>query len=265
MLRHLLLGCLALVALPACKRDSTVIDDALPAAQAMDAVELSLLEASLVVASTNGLDPDVTGDQAATAAAQATTKVFGPASCVSVVVKGTAVSYTLANCTGPFHAGRITGKLDVVFSVGADGLHAQASATELHIGGATIDIASEGLYTKSGTESRLDVDTHGAGTGSRGNRLQRDGAYTFTWDGIGGCAGLDGDIQTRVGLKTWSTTITSLRRCAGGCPEAGGSIVHDARPLGARVTITFDGTGTAAWQSSRGGRGSIDLACADGA
>ncbi|UQA63004.1 hypothetical protein [Polyangium aurulentum] len=256
------LGCLTLLALSACGGGE---DDTLDAEQAMDAVELSQREAALVVASTHPLDPTMTAEQAAEAAALSASLVYRPAGCFTTLVQGTAITYTLADCTGPFKMNLINGKVEVVYSVGADGLHAQTTAKALRIGDVSLEIESEGFLSVEGAWRKLQVSTRGAGVGSRGHRVERDGAYTVTWNKVEECVGFEGAFETRAGERQFETTATGLSRCAGQCPAAGGRIVHEAIHSGLRIQIDFDGTDTVRWTSSSGSQGTVAISCGGGA
>jgi hypothetical protein len=262
MKRSLLpIGCLTLLPFSGCEGG----DDILDAEQAMDSVELLQSEASLVVASTHALEATMTAEQAAEAAALTTPLVYWPAGCVTTLVQGTAITYTLNDCTGPFEMNLINGKVEVVYSVGADGLHAQATAQDLRVGDVTLDIASEGFLSVERARRKLRVSTRGAGIGSRGHRVERDGAYTVTWNKIEECAGFEGTFETRAGERQFETTATGLARWSSQCPAAGGRIVHEALNKGLRIQINFDGTDTVRWTSSSGDAGTVGLSCGAGA
>jgi len=262
MKRPLPLAYLALAALAAC--GPTGSDDDISVEQALDAVEISQHESALVVASMPPLDVSSTAELAALAAAKAAPLAFLPEGCVSTEVQGTAITYTLKGCTGPFRTRLVTGKLEVVYSLGASGLHAQLTARDLRVGGVTLDVDSEGLFSIDGVERRASVKTHGAGVDRRGNRVERDGAYTLTWDPVDDCLGFDGVWETQVLARKWQTQVEGIERCAGACPAAGGRIVYEEEPLGPRLEITFDGNDAASWTSSQGESGVVALLCAAG-
>jgi hypothetical protein len=256
------IGCTTLLALSGCEGSD---DDTTDAEQAMDSVDVSQREAALVVASTHPLEPQMSAEEAASAAALSAPLVYRPAGCVTTLVQGTAITYTLDDCTGPFRMNRIDGKVEVVYSVGAGGLHAQTTARDLRIGPVTLDVASEGSFSVEGAWRKLRVSTRGVGTGPRGHRIERDGAYTVKWNKVEGCVGFEGAFETRAGERRFETTATGLSRCAGECPAAGGEIVHEAIHKGLRIQLDFDGTDTARWTSSGGGEGTIGLFCGAGA
>jgi len=263
---HLFFGWFALVATGACGDGEG--DVSVEVERALDSVEISQKESALVIGSIARLDP-ATADPnlAAENAVKNAGLVFRPADCVEAEPLGNAVRYTLSNCTGPFKTAKISGVFEVVYSVGATGLHAQGAAEGLKIGAISIDIDSEGLFAldDDGVTRRLVVQTHGAGVGSRGHQIERRGSYTVTWNDVEKCATFDGDFETDVGSRSFHTAVSGLSRCVGECPAAGGKIVHEAEASGITIRIDFDGSRKATWTSSGGATGKIDLFCGAGA
>jgi hypothetical protein len=258
---HILFGWFLLFSTSACERGE---DESIDVEQAMDSFELSQQESALVVASIAKLEPGTQDPNlAAVNAAAAAGLVFRPAECVDTEIRDNTVRYVLSGCTGPFKTARIEGTLDVVYTVGADGLHALGTATGLRVGAAVLDIESEGSYSLDGdgVTRRLVVGTRGSGTGPRGHRIDREGSYAVTWNEVEKCVTFDGTFETRVSRRDFRTQVSRVSRCAGECPKAGGEIVHEAALLGIRIRITFDGTSEATWTSSKGAAGKIDLLC----
>ena len=243
-------------------------DESLDVEQALDSFDLSQDEASLVVASIARLDPKSADPDLAAAKAAATAGlVFRPADCVTTTRENNTVRYLLSGCIGPFKTAKVEGTLDVVYSVGAKGLHALASARDLRASRTVLDIDSEGLFSLDGDGEtrRLVVNASGVGLGPRGHRIERSGAYTVTWNAMEKCATFDGDFETLVDARSFRTAVNGFARCAGECPAAGGAIVHENDTRDVRIQITFDGSAQATWVSSRGQGGTIPLFCGAGA
>ena len=57
-----------------------------------------------------------------------------------------------------------------------------------------------------------------------------------------------------------STEVSGLKKCSSSCAAAGGVIKHTGA-LGKIVTVSLDGSSTAAWSTSAGKSGTIDLGC----
>jgi hypothetical protein len=243
-------------------------DESVDVEEALDSFDVSQNEAALVVASIARLDPkSADPDLAATKAAAVAGLVFRPAECVVATRENNTVRYLLSGCVAPFKTAKLDGTVDVVYSVGASGLHALASARDLHASRVILDIDSEGLFSldADGETRRLVVNTSGEGLGPRGHRIERGGAYTVTWNATEKCATFEGDFETRTSARAFHTAVRGFARCAGECPAAGGEVVHEQEDLGVRIRITFDGSDQAAWSSSRGQSGTIPLFCGAGA
>ncbi|MRG98446.1 hypothetical protein [Polyangium spumosum] len=239
-------------------------DERVDVEQALDSFDVSQNEASLVVASIARLDPTSADPDLAAAKAAATAGlVFRPTDCVSTTRQDNTVRYLLSGCVGPFKTTKLDGTLDVVYSVGASGLHALASARDLRASRVVLDIDSEGSFSidEDGETRRLVVSTSGAGQGPRGHRIERVGSYTVTWNATEKCATFDGDFETRASARSFHTAVKGFARCAGECPAAGGSILHEQSDRDVHIRITFDGSAEATWSSSRGPSGKIPLFC----
>lgn len=257
MKRSLVLAALALLALPAC---APVSEDAL-AEEAADSVETSEGEAALVVAATDAVDPAMTAEEAAQAAAGAADRMFRPAGCATAEVQGATVTYTLNDCTGPLGVVSIDGTAQAVMSVEADGIHAAITGSGVAARGATLEMQADALYQVDNGIKTLSVTTNGSGTGPRGNSVERHGDYTITWNPTTQCATLDGSWAAEASTgRSRSTTVTGVERCADQCPSAGGEIVHTGR-RGVTVTLSFDGSDAASWSTSNGKSGTVDLSC----
>jgi len=246
---------------PGCKKTEQQTGQEPVAGEAVDSVDVAQNEAALVVAASDTAGAEATADQAAQAAVTAAPTAYSPKECVTAELTGkSTVLYTLDDCTGPYGLIHVTGEVTVVFSDQSDGLHAHATATGLSINGATIDLDANATYEVSGTQKTLSVTTQGKGTGPRGNSITRSGEYTATWDSGTSCFGLDGDWSTRVGVVAWDTKVAGYDRCATECPASGGSISWTGQN-GKSLTVTFDGTDAAKWQTSTGKSGTVDLFC----
>ncbi len=243
-------------------------DESVDVEQALDSFEVSQHEAALVVASIARLDPSAPDPELAAAKAAATAGlVFRPADCVTAERENNTVRYVLSSCTGPFRTAKVDGTLGVVYSVGATGLHALASARDLRVGRVVLDIDSEGLFSLDGDGEtrRLVVSTSGVGQGPRGHRIERKGSYTVTWNATERCATFDGAFESLVNTRAFRTTVRGFARCEGECPEAGGEVVHEQSALDGSIRITYDGSAEATWASSGGQGGKIPLFCGAGA
>jgi hypothetical protein len=235
--------------------------DATSAAEALDSTDSASNEGAVLAASTDSVSMSMSAPEAAGAAAAHAHAFYQPAGCATALATGATVTYTFKDCTGPWGLVHVTGTVVVSYSLGLDGLHATATASDLSVNGATVDINAAAVYQISGTTKTLTVTSMGAGTGARGTRFARQGAYTVSWDGATGCGALDGEWSTTIAGLTWSTTVSGLKKCVGMCPAAGGTVTHVRALAGVTLTIRFDGSDIARWSSSSGLSGTVDLLC----
>lgn len=228
--------------------------------EALDSTDTAQSQSALLVPATSDAVNGMSADQIAATAASKAGTYYQPANCVTATATGPTTVYKLNDCTGPHGLVHVTGTVTVVFSVAGDGVHAVATAKELKVNSAVIDVDAAAVYTVNGDTKKLQVTSKTSGTGVRGNFFVHTGAYVATWDAT--CMTLDGAWQTKAGGYTWSTTVANYKRCSGMCPAAGGSVVYTGGISGVTVTVTFDGGGTAKWVSSRGRTGAVIVNCA---
>ncbi len=254
-------------ALLSCKKSGS--DDLGFASEAIDSTDSSESEGDVLFAAADALPTVVImkplaaaapGEAEATMVAAHAGVYFQPASCVTATAAGNVVTYVLDDCTGPHGRLHMSGTATATITVDAMGSYVvDVAGTGLMVNGATLDLAAHGVFSVSGTTKQVVVTTMGQGVGPRGHVITRGGDYTISWSDTQ-CRDFDGAWSTDVGGLHWSTTVSGLHRCAGMCP-ASGTISHTGGISGVTLTITFDGTSTAAWTSSRGRSGTIDLLC----
>ncbi|MEW5738550.1 MAG: hypothetical protein AB1938_06460 [Myxococcota bacterium] len=200
-----------------------------------------------------------TGEALAQAAAARVPTRMTPSGCVVATQMGATVTYVLTNCTGPWGLVKVSGTLTVVYSRGMGGaVQAVVTGNGIKANNATFDVNATVNATQAAGVKRAQVTSQSTGTGPRGASLERQGSYTVTWDEASGCLTLDGVWETKVALRSWTTTVTAFKKCAGACPAAGGSIVVEAARL--TVTLTYDGSSTAAWTANNRS-GTVKLLC----
>lgn len=184
--------------------------------------------------------------------------------CVTSTRNLNVVTYVLLNCTGPYGLVKVSGTMVVTYTRQVDGsIKADATGTGLKVNDGTLDLTATAIYSKdaAGLEHVV-VNTHGVGTGARGHTGDRVGNYTVTRDQTAGCVSLEGKWTTQWdgSRATTSTQVTGLKKCSGACPAAGGVVKHTGI-LGKVLTLTFDGTSVAAWSSTNGKSGTVNLQC----
>lgn len=213
--------------------------------------EASLLSATLDGAMTAG----VTADQAAAAIAARATARYNPSGCLVVTQTGTHLSLVFSNCVGPRGLRALDGTLEIDITATPDKVIADATATGFQIGRSTLDIAATATLTGTATTQTLAVVTHTVGVGGLGFELEHDGDYAVTWDDR--CVSIEGAWSSSRGDASRSTTA-DVTRCIDECPIG---TVTRTTVRGNTIEVTFDGSPTASWSSSRGRSGTFRLAC----
>lgn len=253
----LFLSLLAFVSLSGC---GSSVDEFL-AEQAVDSTDLAQSESGLTVESVSDYDFVVTPEQLAQRAAANASNRFSPGSCVTATASGPTITYQLNDCTGRFGLVHVTGTLVATFSPVQGGIQAKISGAGLKVNRATLELNSVATYTRNGSDEILAVNTQAVGVGPRGNTVTRQGDYLLSWNDNSECLTLDGNWETVVGLRTWTTDVLGFEKCRGSCPKAGGKITWHGGIRNVTITVDFDGDDTANWKSTRRGSGTIDLFC----
>ncbi len=244
----------AVVALTACKQTG----EAAWASQAADSSDVVHGESAMLITATDGIDSTMSSEQAAGTAADHVGTFYRPAGCLTKALSGNVLTLTFDDCTGPYGLVHVTGVVEVTYTIDAGVIGYHATSTGLHVNGAVVDIDNEGTYAKTGDTATIEAKTGGAGVGPRGNRITRNGTYTFGWNSSTSCMDLDGSWMTTVGALDWTTTVSGFHGCDGTCP-ASGSIRWENSHNG--LTLSFDGTSHPAWSTDSGKSGTVSLFC----
>lgn len=231
------------------------------AGQANDSVDVVQGESALLMAATENVDPSMSGEEAAVAAADGASRFWRPSGCLTATVDGRTVTYELDDCSGPYGLLHVTGTVLVTYTVQGEGIGYESSADDLDINGAIVDINGQGVYNRSGTRHEIVGSINGSGVGPRGHEFSRQGNRTVSWDTETECFALDGVWMTDVEGYRWTTTVDGYEKCAEACPAAGAGV----RWEGARgaLSVSFDGTDVAAWETDAGRSGTVNLFCGE--
>lgn len=247
----------AALSLTACPRRVDIDQEA--AEIGVDSTESTSDEGALLSSMLDGAESTgalaITAEQAAAGMASRVAGRYAPAGCVTVEQTGAHLAYTFDNCVGPRGLRAVDGVVEVDVSIDGEAIVAAASATDFHIGLATIEIAATGTYTNTNGTQALAVVTHTTGVGGRGFALEHDGDYTVSWDDD--CVTLEGAWSSSRGDLARSTTA-DVTRCRATCPT--GSVTRTTVRDNV-IEIVFDGTATASWSSARGRSGTFALDC----
>lgn len=229
------------------------------ASSGSDSVAVSQTESALVVPAVEGLDTTMDGSTAAEAAASRATLFYRPADCVRTNVAAATVSYELTNCTGPHGLVRVTGTVFITYERGIDGLHYIATSDGLEVNGSQITMRNSGVYSSDGDTRKLVTEVSSEAVGPRGYAHTRTGTRTTTWTPSTQCLTLEGMWDVHTESRDWSTQVVGYERCAETCPSAGGEIRFQT-PTNT-LTLRYDGSDRAGWETARGRRGTVALFC----
>lgn len=196
----------------------------------------------------------------ATAASMRVASHVQPAGCLTTTVNGATVTYVFNDCTGPYGMVHVTGTVTAVYSRPAGGgVQAVISGTGVKVNNAVVDLNSTVNATQANGVKTANVVSNATGTGPRGGKIDRDGTYTMTWNATTECVTVDGTWTTKAGLRTSTTVVAGYQRCKGTCPAAGGTITNTTGRV--VITLTYDGSATAAWSTAAGRSGTVNLQC----
>jgi hypothetical protein len=249
---------LASSALVGCMRND---DDIVSAEGALDTVDSVQAEADLMAVNLEGADAMAATSEEIAVRIAANIGLRWPSSCRTVEQNGNAITVTYNDCTGPRGLLRVSGQLVLTVQVKTDGsISVHGTSGNMTINDANLMVDVEALYSRVGTTHTVDVVTSGHAVGPRGSELDHVGDYTVTLDAGTQCRSLVGSWATEAELADGRTasrsTTADVTRCAGGCPT--GTVARTFRN-GVTLTVTFDGTSTAQWETSTGRTGTREL------
>ncbi len=173
------------------------------------------------------------------------------------------VTYTFADCLGPFGLRRLSGTLTAVYGKGPEGLTLDLASEALAVGRASFRLKARAEITAPSPQTgdrkttwRAELD----GTTARDRPMRRTVERTLLFSTGASCAEATGRSTGSVGGAALEVRVDKVRRCRGACPEAGGKIQLLAadRPV---IELTFDGT-TEAKVTLEGKQRTLTLACA---
>lgn len=220
---------------------------------AVDTADTISLEAALlapIMEAAAGASGPLAVVEAARRGRELSLTAYTPSTCVSATAQDNTLTLTLTGCAGPLSLRDVTGTLSATFTRGALRPEVTVRSTNLRLNGAVLDTLSVlELDLTRLMVPLLRVTSTVNGVGARGVRIQRQGVHAYRWERATQCVITDG--QWRDGPT--SASVTSLRRCGGGCPEPGGVIRLERSGIGEVVTLNYPGGSTGLWRRTVGG------------
>jgi hypothetical protein len=251
------------LALPAAAAGCGNGTDNATANAAADSVEATHSEGQLLSTFTDFATTLITPEKAAAVVAAILPSNYSPAGCATAVANGTEVTFTFDGCSGPRGLSGVRGTVEVIYAAGTGSILTVATASNLAFDSISVQTLSvQGTYAVSGSQRQLAESGTVSATGRLGTSFSRRGSYDLAWGTSTDCLALAGQWSTTSASKTWTTTVSGYDRCTDRCPAAGGQIDYTSG-ASEGVTITFDGTSRAAWRSTQGRQGKVELGCTE--
>ena len=226
--------------------------------RAVEALALQAEAVGLAKAFATSLDGVTGNNTAAEAAARQAQAAFTPAGCARVQIRGNELRVTLTDCNGPYGMAAMNGTLNATITV-----QSASQVDVLMTGDVRTRRSSFQPAVRASVTALLDsysVQYSGSvtGTGSLG------GAFTVSATGVGSlgaeCVQLSGNASVGYGGQAWTVLIASYDRCAGGCPQTGGSLLL-TRESGMQTRIQLNGGSEVTVTAATGREETSEVAC----
>lgn len=192
--------------------------------------------------------------------------LYMPRGCLTVTpgagatqTEGT-VKYEFNGCYGPAGLANIRGVVDVTYKATLNHLTLDLVGTDLQVNRASVDWTAHAEIDAAGADRTMTWKGSITGTTARGREFSRTNEKVIDWTIGEPCIGLDGVSQGNVSGRNVKTEVNDFRRCRGGCPEAGGSIVVTNLDKNVSLEIKYDGTNQATLIHPKG-ETKINLLC----
>jgi len=172
----------------------------------------------------------------------------------------------LKACKSHFGLLSLTGNVTFTFAEAAGGgTQIDVASPGLTVNKYLIEIDSRVIRTVSGGTTTLSVTSKGKGIGPDQRVINLEGTYTATMTSADECRTLDGKWAVSSGGHLWDATMTGHKRCTHLCPNNGGQLLMEDKDgnAGHKITITYDGSGTAKWEWPGQKTGTIAQYCGD--
>lgn len=179
------------------------------------------------------------------------------------------VTYTFKNvpgalsrgCTGPNGLLHIVGQVKATYKTEPGKLILDLVGTGIEVNRATIDWSAHAEIVADGANRTMTWKGQLTGETPRKRAFSRTNQKVVQWRLGERCYAVSGTSEGDVSRRALKTEITSFRRCAGACPEAGGRIVVTDLTKQKRVELSFDGSNVATFTAPNGNQSRVQMLC----
>ena len=188
---------------------------------------------------------------------------FQPAGCEQTTVDTASqkATYVFDACTGPLGLVSLTGTIDVSWQKADGQVTLDFSSQGFQINSATISSwQATAVVTADGNARTMNWSAQLSGTTGRGRTFSRTNQKVIQWSVGVPCISVTGQSTGDILKAELQTTVTSWKRCADSCPEAGSAISVKDLGNGEQLQISYLG-GPEADLSIDGKSVEIGLAC----
>ncbi len=169
---------------------------------------------------------------------------FQPAGCEQTTVDtaNQKATYVFNGCTGPLGLVELTGTIDVTWQKASGQVTLDFSSQGFQINRATVSSwQATAVVTASGNARTMNWSAQLSGTTGRGRAFSRTNQKVIQWSVGVPCLSVTGQSTGDILKAELQTTVSSWKRCADACPEAGSAISVKNLGNGDEIQISYLG------------------------
>jgi hypothetical protein len=228
---------------------------------AVEVTETNGWVTSITFVSTNPFDPfvaTVTPEQAAASVAAAARTFFQPPSCVQATASGNTVTFNLSNCTGPLGSVGISGTITSTYVAQASGYQVTIKSSNLTANNSAITLDVVVVFTGNGNARQATITNNTSARNTNGDTVAQTQTATLTWNKGETCATLNTTGTLQINSTSMNQAFNNILLCSGRCPT--GTVMF-SNSQNQTLTLTLNGSTTAAIADNAGHNGTVQLLC----
>ncbi len=240
-------------------------DDQGQAQLAIDTAESNVAETEVLLTVSEPAAKWVVGNPGTTdeltAKAASLNKTCPGGGSVSSAQQDNTVTFSFDSCAGLYGMSEINGQATATYTVKLTGLNVQLEAAEITINSMTLSLNSLAVISETSTGAlEVAIDSAGSAEGPLGNTVDYEGESVVVIDESSECISLDGSWTVYGSRNQLAVAASEYQRCPSLCPQDGSELEVTWQGRKQRgVSIGFDGSDTASFQTDSGHTGSIPL------